>query len=212
MKKKDSSSEDEKDDKGDKRKSLFGRRLIAFMIDYLIVTSVSLLISIPFLDLNKYNYLSENMIEVVNDYYNHEIGVNEYVADFNNISYDLAQTSGILTIINIFVMIIYYVIYLIKKNGQTIGKRLMKIKIVSTNGELSINQLIFRSFIANFVLLKILDFSFMIFVSRNVYFECLGAFQEIQFFITFVSIILILFGKEGLTLHDRLVHTKVVSE
>lgn len=212
MKRSTSSSEDEKDDKGDKRKSLFGKRLIAYLIDYLIVMTFAVLISTPFLDLNKYNDLSEKLFSVYTEFYSDKIEENEYIAEVNNISYDLARTSGPITIISIFIMVIYYVIYLIKKNGQTIGKKIMRIRVVSTDGELGVNQLIFRSFIANFVLLKILDFSFMIFASRNVYFECIGIFQEIQIFITFVSIFYILFSKSGLSVHDRLVHTKVVSE
>ena len=95
-------------------------------------------------------------------------------------------------------------------NGQTLGKKIFGMKIVSTYGDLNANQLIFRSFLADFLLLNIISVMFLMFASRDVYINCIELFTLAQYTITFASIIMVIVNKEGLAIHDGLVHTKVV--
>ena len=115
-----------------------------------------------------------------------------------------------ISLITIALNILYFVVYQLYNKGQTIGKKLMKIKIISTDGELFMNQMIFRAFIANFILVDLISFLFMLTKSKELYFYGTGIFQFIQYIIVIVSVFMIMFRKDGCSIHDKLVHTKVI--
>lgn len=192
------------------KKAVFFQRLIAFIIDLMIVSILASIISIPFIDSKKIDDLNEKSVDLVEKYSNKKVNTNEYVAEYINISYDLARESGPITIIELLVGISLYIILPLYYNGQTIGKKILKIRIKSDVGELTSNQLIFRAFIANSMLVNIISLFLMIFSSREIYFYCVGLFLLIQYIITFISIIMVMYTKNGLAIHDKLVHTRVV--
>ena len=191
-------------------KALFIQRLVAFVLDILIITFVTSLIATPFVDLEKSNKLSNQSTEVMQKYIDREIDTKTYSIEFMNISYKLARNNGILSFITIILEILYFVVFQIYRNGQTLGKMLMKIKIVSDNGELNMNQMIFRSLIANSILLNIITFTFMIFGSKDIYFYFTGIFGLIQYIIIIISVFMVMFRKDGCAIHDKLAHTNVV--
>ena len=97
-------------------------------------------------------------------------------------------------------------------NGQTFGKKLIKIKIVSDQGDLFMNQMILRSMFSNFILMDIISFIFMLFVSKSYYLYGVFAIETIQYILVVISVLMIMFRKDGCSVHDLLVHTKVVRE
>lgn len=211
---KNESDKKQKNDELEKnnKKPLFIQRFVAYLIDFLIVALVASLISSPFINSEKIEKLSEDSTTLVEKYVNQEISVNEYTAEYMNIEYDMARTNGLMSIITVFLGVCYFVVLQLYLGGQTLGKKLMKIRVVSETGNLSMNQMIFRSFISNSILVDIISILFMIFASRTVYFYCVGLFSLIQYIIIFVSVIMVIYTKEGLSIHDRIVHTKVIKE
>ena len=51
---------------------------------------------------------------------------------------------------------------------------------------------------------------FVMFASRNVYSICSELFYDAQYAAMIVSIFMIIYSKDGLALHDKLTHTKVI--
>ena len=194
----------------DSEKALFVQRLCAYIIDLLLVSFVASLICTPFVDNKKIEDLNETANTVMEKYANEEISAEEYIVEYSNVAYDTARSTGINTIVTIIVCILYYVVFQLYNKGSTFGKQLLGIRVVSTNGDLSMNQMIFRTFIANSLLLNILSIAFITFASRDVYFGCVGLFSLVQYIITIVSLFMVMYSKNGLAIHDRLVHTKVI--
>ena len=204
-------SEDEKDDKSDKSdKPLFISRCIAYVLDAMIVLVLSSMLATPFVNTDKMLSLSESTRELNAKYSENTITDQEYIVEASNLEYQMAQSVEIVFIFVILVSVLYYVVLPIFMNGQTFGKRMFKIKIVSTIGNLNSNQLIFRSFVADYVLLYIIMVLFGMFASRDTFMMCVELFTFIQYTISIASIIMMIIDKEGLTIHDRLVHTKVI--
>ena len=191
-------------------KPYFFQRLAAYIIDILVVSLIASLLSSPFIKTKEIETLQSKYFDTMEKYVNQDINTNEYTAEIINIQFQLTQLNGLVTIITILVSLLYFVVYQLYNQGQTMGKKILKIKVVSTDGELSMNQLIFRSFIANNILLDIISIIFVIFSTKSIYFYCVGLFSILQYVLIIISIIMIFTTKEGLALHDKFVHTKVV--
>ena len=88
----------------------------------------------------------------------------------------------------------------------------MKIRVVSDNGDLTMNQMIFRSFLANSLLIDIFIFIFMLFSSKYVFFYSSALLEFLQYLMIFISVIMIAYTQDGCALHDKIVHTKVIRE
>ena len=71
------------------------------------------------------------------------------------------------------------------------------------------NQMIFRALIANTILLNIINFALITFVSKSIYTGVSVSISMIQYIVMFISLIM-LTTKDGRTIHDRIAHTRVV--
>ena len=204
-------SEDEKDDKDDKSdKPMFIARCIAFLFDAFLVLLLSTFIATPFVNSEKIISLADDSRELIEKYQKKEITENEYVVEVSNLEYQIATNMELVTLVGIFIGLLYYVVLPIYNNGQTLGKKIMKMKIISTLGDLNANQLVFRCFVANSILLNLISVLFIMFASRDVYTTCVEMFTFAQYIIIAISIMNVIVSKNGLAIHDALVHTKVV--
>lgn len=212
--------DDDKSDKQDKRltkkenteskKALFMQWFIAFCIDILIISFITSFVVFPFYDGENSTKLNEEANRVITSYYNEEISFNEYLDEFMSISYQLAKNDGLIALVGIIIEILYFVVYQLYKNGQTIGKKLMKIKVISIKNELTMNQMIFRALLINSILLELISFGFMLFSSKEVYFYGVGIFEIIQSIIIVSSALMIMYSKNSRGIHDLVTHTEVI--
>ena len=192
-------------------KALFVQRFLAFLLDIVLVSVVASFISYPFLDMDSIQKLNESSVEVMENYTNGKIDEKEYFNESSTISYELARKQGVNTLVIIFLNILYFVVYQIKNNGQTLGKQILKIRVVdSSNRDLSMNQMIFRALIINSILLDMISFGVLIFANQSSYFYGVSFLAFIQFCILSVSTFMIMFGKDKRGLHDLVAHTDVV--
>lgn len=190
-------------------KSLFLQRFLAFIVDTLFVVLISSLISFPFVDNASIEKLNMEMQEVSENYINSEIDINTYLAEYSSVVYQLSRKNGVVSFITIFIEILYFIVYQLYNKGQTLGKKLLKIRVESVDdGELTMNQMIFRVIIINSILYGFVSFALSIFASQSTYFYGILIFELIQYLVLLISGLMIMFGKRGL--HDLVSHTKVV--
>ena len=189
----------------------FWQRLVAFIIDAFIISMVTSLISQPFIKTDNIQKLSDETYKTIEEYQNKKIDIKTYVNRTSDISYDMAKESGLTSIITIAIAVIYYVIYQLKSNGQTLGKKIMKIKVIKQDdGELTMNDMLFREFLSNAIIFDIVILCFTLFTSKNVYFYGVGLFQGIEYLTIFISCIMILSSSTKQAIHDKLVKTEVI--
>ena len=112
-------------------KAFFVQRFAAFIIDIFIISMIASILAYPFLDMESIQKLNESSTEVVNDYMSQDISMDDYVSESVSISYEIAKKQGVLSLITIFLNILYFVVFQLKNNGQTLGKQLLKIKVVN---------------------------------------------------------------------------------
>ena len=192
-------------------KALFSQRFVAFMIDLFLVSALTSLVT-TFIPTNgTIDKLYDQQTKIIENYTSQKITMEEYVNQLVDISYDIAKQTGIATLIGIAISLLYYVLYVYKNDGQTIGKKMMKIKIEKKNDEqLTMNDLLFRTMILQGTLVSIIGFCTILFLDKDTYLATNSLLNLVQYSILLISFFLIAFTKEKQGLHDKLVGTVVV--
>lgn len=192
-------------------KAMFSQRVPAFLIDLVLISMITSLITmfVPVNDTATKLYEEQN--RVLEGYVEGSVSMEEYVNQMVDLSYDISKQTVIVSIVTIVISLLYYVVYPCYNNGQTFGKKLMKIKIKKTDDtELSMNDLLIRGMINNSILVNIINVILVLFLSKNIFLSASGLIGGIQYLVLIISLIMIAFTKNAQGLHDKVVKTEVV--
>ena len=190
-------------------KASFVKRLFAYVLDYLIVVILVGVLSSPFTDVKKTESIEKESTEIIEKYQAGEISPDEYIQRYSSVYYSLSRNTGVVTFFTIIIDVLYFVVFQLYNKGQTIGKKLLKIKVISLDGDLGMNQMIFRGLLAYMLLSNIINFALITFATKDIYVGMSICVSMIQYIIMFISIIMAT-TKDGRTIHDRIAHTRVV--
>ena len=199
-----------KEENKEAEKALFIQRLFAYLIDIFIISFVASLIALPFIDAEQYSKYSKDLKEMTQKYTTNEINSEDYLIQSETLTYNISRLNAPTTFITVVLGVLYFIVFQVYNFGKTIGKKIVGIKVISEDGELTTNQMIFRSFISNSILLNIINIILLLTMNKTGYIYTFGGFELVQYTITIVSLFMVMFSKEGQAIHDRLVHTKVV--
>ena len=206
-------SKDEKDDKQDKIKyASLGKRFVAFVIDILIISFVASMICVPFLNVENSNKLEDEYLKNTQAFFDKKINIEDYQEIQVSYVYNSAKESGLTKIVTVLLGILYFGLLQFYLKGQTLGKKILHIKVKSDDGELSINQLLFRALIVDSLILDIILFVTMMFMNKNIYYYSAMTFELIQYIVYFVCMIMIIKNNDNKGIHDVLFHTSVIEE
>ena len=130
-----------------------------------------------------------------------------------NYSYKLLKKSIIPTIINMLCILLYFVVMQYYFNGQTLGKKIMNLRVVKNNDKkITIFNFLLRSLIVNEVFINICSIICLLVLSKNSYI----AYSQIIYIITYIFemaiIFTITFDKNNRGLHDHICNTKVIED
>lgn len=188
------------------------KRAFAYIIDLMIVVFIiGLFTNIEALNPNyeKYEQAFESYKALIAESEN--TNNSQTVKQATNVMYDLNKYSVSTSIINVVVMVLYFGLFQYYNKGQTIGKKLMKIKVVSNDGKkLKLSQVIIRMLIINSVLTSVILICLISFASKGLYISISKYINMIDATLVSASIIMIMFKNDGRGLHDLLANTKVV--
>ena len=192
-------------------KAMFSQRVLAFLIDLLLLSIICSLITmfVPVNDTATKLYDEQN--RVLEGYVEGTVSMEEYVNQMVDLGYDISKQTVIISIVGVVISLLYYVVYPCYNNGQTFGKKLMKIKIKKTNDkELSMNDLLIRSMINNSILVNIVTIALVLFLTKDLYLSTSSLLSSIQYLVLIISLIMIAFTKNAQGIHDKIVKTEVV--
>lgn len=193
------------------KNATFIQRFGALVIDLLMLICISSVITTVTVDMDNYQKLSKELTSVENQYKKGKTDSMTYINKAIDINYDISRETGLSTIIMVAVYILYFIVFQFKKNGQTLGKKLMKIRVVSNDEKnLNINQMAVRSLIINCILAELLVLAISILGTKNVYMVGLLTVEFIQYILLFVIAIMVLSRKDKRGLHDVITNTKVI--
>lgn len=189
------------------------KRLVAYIIDFFIITLFMSLVSNSGI-LNKSFYQYNDAVERLNGLYKEVLEldeIDEKVNDMKTIVYDINSFGSLYFSLEVIVMIGYFVIFQYFNKGQTLGKKLMKIKIVSKDDkELSLGNLLLRSMILYSLIVTILNMILIQISSINTFYNLYTILGFINIIVTYVTYFMIIFRKDEKGLHDIIAGSKVV--
>lgn len=194
----------------------FIKRLGSLILDMIIVSTVVSMLTFFVNNNSNYEKLTKEYNDVMEQAMDKKTSPKEYkklLSKASDISYDLSKQTVVVSFVSLTMYILYFIVFQFYNKGQTIGKKLMKIKIESNDGkDLTMNQLAVRSLIINSILANLILLAVIILGSKDVYFVSSTTVSMIQYIIIFTTAIMILFRKDKRGLHDVITNTKVINE
>ena len=193
------------------------KRIIAFLIDIIIINIVTTpLINIkatnPYIDdYNKYYTEYTELIEAAN---NGDIDTNsdEYKDQVIDLNYKVSSYGVVSRSISVVASIIYFVIIQYFLKGQTIGKKILKLRVVSNKDkELNIGHYFVRSLILNNIIFSIILIVGVYLFGKNGYYNLSMVVSYLQLLVMSVIILMVVLRRDNRGLHDFLAGTKVIS-
>lgn len=188
------------------------RRGLAYLVDLFFITFVSMLImQITFInpDYEKYETEYNKYQELIND--TEDVSLLIESDEYNNTMYNISKYSVVYTFINVALYIGYFVVFQKSTQGQTLGKKLFKIKVVSNDSNnVKIWQLLLRTLFIYSIVSDLLSGVSILLLPQNIYISFNSIVVVIFEFIMYASIIMLVFRADGRGLHDLVGKTKVI--
>ena len=193
-------------------KATFFERLGAYFLDMIIVSVILSIISLGF---GSYTSSTEKLMEELdNKLLASELTPEEYLKEYEGLLYDYQKENVLELGISVALTIAYYVVFQYLNKGQTLGKKLLGIKVVDkeTKEQISILKGLLRSLFILSILSGILNILFLYITNRNIYFNIYSSILCIEGAFTLITIMLVLYKKDGRGLHDMMTNTIVIKE
>lgn len=193
------------------------KRVVAYFIDMILVILVtSLLANISYLNpqakeydkvYNEYTEFTKNSLSNIKEEKDEKI-LAEYKAKIEDFSYRMDKNNIYGATISILMVLAYFVFFQKYNGGQTLGKKIMKIKI---ENNLSLFKYFIRSLILYNLLPNIVRVGLIYFVSKSTYIVLNEACYIFSYVVEIIIIVMVTMRSDNRGLHDLVVGSNVVS-
>ena len=184
------------------------KRAVAYLFDLIIIIIIISLVSVIYHP--DISFLNNKLDDVSLGYLNKDIGFSDYFKEMSLIYKEIDKTNIFINIINIFIIIIYFVIVPYFNGSHTICKKFMHIKVkMKNNIELNIISFFIRNLLINGLLYLIMVVIGSLIIPGDYYFIFITLFGIVQIILLLVSMIMVLYRKDRRGLHDVFASTRV---
>lgn len=187
------------------------KRIIAFVIDIVIVSLVVCLINLLPLDpyKDKYKDAYEKYNEVVQK--STEDEKNDYKDEIIELNYEVYKYRTYSSMFSATALILYFGVLPLVMNGQTLGKKIMKLRVVSNNEKkLNFWKYLIRIVILNNIWLSLINIGAVYVVSGVKFYYVTYVISMLSSLIYMLNLIMVMFRKDNRGLHDMVAGTKVI--
>lgn len=186
----------------------FGKRFLAYIIDMIVISVVGIFITV-FIPMQEVDTSEANT--ALENYMNGEITVEKYMNETASVNYELEQSRIPEYIVSLTLTFVYFVILQYKLNGQTVGKKVLNIRVENNKkGKLSVNSLIFRSLIINEIGFSMLSLLSILVFNEGTYTTISGILNMLNLCLILICAVMVIANKDKRGLHDVIAGTKVV--
>lgn len=191
----------------------FFERLGAYFIDIIIIGILLLIIGTG-LPKDNTEEITDQMNLLEEKYMNNEINTSEYFNESYGLIYELQNSSKLSSFIGLITTVAYFVVFQVMYNGQTFGKKILKLKVVDKDNHKNIGfmRMLIRSLFTLSIFSSGCNLLLLLLFSKKVYIigYLLVSGVEVLFILT--VIIMILYRKDKRGLHDLITKSCVIKE
>lgn len=186
------------------------KRITAYILDILFVYFIAAALFMLPIFKNDYKNYMDTTTEYIE--YIATLGSGEADRDIElDYVYSISKSSQPLSIITCGLLFLYFGIFAYILKGQTLGKKIMKLKVVPDKGKsLDVNLFMIRAIILTNLLPKIASIIVLTKLSPSNWLIAENIISEISNIITFLILGFMIFRDDERGLHDLICKTKVV--
>ena len=193
-------------------KATFFKRFMAQLIDMFIIGLIIGIITMGF-STSRIEKLDEELIDLMNSYTSGEITSDKYIDDYIDIMYDINKASFNNNLVYLVVCVGYFLIFQFLNKGATIGKKIMRIRVVSNDGvDASFVQMFIRTSIINEIIPISMLLILVMVSSGGLFFTFYSMISVIENIFVIICIFMILYRSDKLALHDMMSKSMVIDE
>lgn len=193
-------------------KAKFFDRLTAYIIDVIIISLITSIIftSIPTNNKELEKQLSSLQDEVLSNNITYE----EFVDEYQDLYYKNKKDTMTQSAITLTITIAYFVIFQYMNKGQTIGKKILHLRVVDNNTEkpLSIFKGLIRSLLIWNILSGTLGIVLIYILNKESYITSYLIISYLESIFIFITAMFTLYRKDNRGLHDIIINSKVIKE
>lgn len=192
------------------------KRVAAYFLDVLILSTIALLLtSLSFINpyQTKYSEVREEYNELIDKYEDEKISSEDYEEKLIEYGYKMDRYSIVNASITTIILLIYFGIIQYFTKGETIGKKIFKLKLVhkDQNSKLKLWQVLVRSILINNILFRIILIIGVLLLTQKPYSTFATTINLIMATIESAIFVMVMLRNDGRGLHDILAKTKVIS-
>ena len=190
--------------------SITFKRVSAYLLDiFFIYLLLSLITNIRFINpsFEKYTESLEKYNEILNKYYNKEINLKEMQEQNKDNYYNISKYSISTSISIIVVVTLYFGLFQKYNNGQTLGKKITKLKVVYQNNKNSLWKYFLRIlpmyyFAMGNIVLLVLNIIMVNVLNSSQYYNYSNIATNTVIFIGLFDFLMMVIRKDKKCLHD----------
>ena len=194
---------------GDYMNATFVQRFFAYIIDILIVVILLNLVTFN-TNVDKLNDLNSEITNYLAEYDPTNV---EEVEKLMDLQYQYEKESVPVNVISLVIIFGYFVCFQFFNKGQTIGKKLLKIRTVaSDNKKIAFWQIFVRSLFIHQILVNTISLILIAVCPKNIFIQAYSILTLLQSVFIIITMLFVLYRKDKRGLHDLIVNSYVISE
>ena len=191
-------------------KVIFKKRLFAYLIDFVLLTTIVTIINYVLPTTTKQVEINKELDSLQQDLLDGEIDNKQYFDGYKKLLPELDKSNMAINVCNLVFILGYFIIIPVVNNGQTLGKKILKIKIEKIDGNLTISDMVIRNFITTSLLQLMISSTLVYIVNNDIYYNLSIFVSLLQILLVIITSFMIIYRKDEKGVQDLITGTQVI--
>lgn len=187
-------------------------RFLSYVIDLLLI-GIILFVFNFFFENPKISEYNLTLSQTFEKFINHNIDADLYLETYAKTIHNIDKLNISLNVVNLILIVIFFIVIPYFNKNQTIGQKIMKVKITKENNKkVTIIDLFLRAIVLTGIINLLVMLSTIFLQSSNLYLIISIFFGFIQFLLVIISGFMVLYKEDQLGFQDLISKTKIIKE
>lgn len=191
-------------------KVIFKKRLFAYLIDFVLLTTIVTIINCVLPTTTKQVEINKELDSLQQDLLDGKIDNKQYFDGYKKLLPELDKSNMAINVCNLVFILGYFIIIPVVNNGQTLGKKILKIKIEKIDGNLTIRDMVIRNFITTSLLQLMISSTLVYIVNNDIYYNLSIFVSLLQILLVIITSFMIIYRKDEKGVQDLITGTQVI--